>query len=85
MSTILINEKNKILKHILEIRDENDNIIKYSSLRTDFLKSKYSSTKNSIWHIFMVFDNDNSKKEIRITKKMKYRYKFKCLNCVRLV
>jgi len=82
MSTILINKKNEILKHILEIRDENDNIIKYDYLKTDFLKSKYSSTKNSIWHIFMVFNNENNSQNIiRITKKMKYRYKFKCLNC----
>jgi len=66
--------REKIFHSILEIKNKADNTsIPISTKKLVFENSKYSSTKNNIWHIYI---NDN-----KITKKNNFVFFYKCLHC----
>ena len=64
----------KIINNLLEISHENDNIpIEIKSLKLEFSANKYSSKKNSIYHIIF---NDK-----HLSKRDRYNIKYKCVSC----
>jgi hypothetical protein len=66
--------REKIFHSILEIKNKNNNEpIPISTKKLVFENSKYSSTKNNIWHLYI---NDN-----KITKKNNFVFFYKCLHC----
>ena len=65
-------ERQKIINNITEITK--DNIpIEIQSIRLDFSCNKYSSKKNSIYHITL---NDK-----HVSKKDTFNFKYKCITC----
>lgn len=66
-------ERQKIIDNILEILDTDNNIIKINDIKLEFSCNKYSSKKNSIYHI--------SLNEHHLSKKDSYRIKYKCISC----
>jgi len=69
--------RNKILGSLKELKNKNDNsIIPISKKELKFETSKYSSTKENIWHVFI---NDN-----KIRKKSEYVFSYECLSCGKL-
>lgn len=66
-------ERKKIIDNIIEITDENNNILKDPDILLDFSCNKYSSKKNSIYHITL-----NGK---HLSKKNNHRIKYKCCSC----
>jgi hypothetical protein len=66
-------ERQKIIDNILEISDENKNAIEIHEIKLEFSCNKYSSKKNSIYHITL-----NGK---HLSKKSTYGIKYKCLTC----
>jgi hypothetical protein len=66
--------REKIFNSILEVKNKDNNTsIPISKKHLVYENSKYSSTKNNIWHLYI---NDN-----KITKKTNYVFFYKCLNC----
>jgi len=66
--------REQILDSIIEVREKKTNIIvPIKSKELKFESSKYSSTKENIWHIFI---ND-----IKIKKTSEYLISYKCLSC----
>jgi hypothetical protein len=68
-----MDERQKIVDSIIEIYDENHNLFEIKSIKLEFSCNKYSSKKNSIYHITL---NDNA-----LSKKSKYLIKYKCITC----
>jgi len=69
--------RNKILGSLKELKNKNDNsIIPISKKELKFETSKYSSTKENIWHVFI---NDN-----KIRKTCEYVFSYECLSCGKL-
>lgn len=67
-------ERLRILDNILEITDDNNNSpIKIDDVTLEFSSNKYSSKKNSIYHISL-----NGK---HLSKRDKFNIKYKCLTC----
>lgn len=65
-------ERQRILNSVIDII-ENNNKIEIKNIKLDFSVSKYSSTKNSIWHIIL---NNNI-----LSKKNTYIFKYGCITC----
>ena len=66
--------RNKILDSLCELRNKNDNsIIPILNRTLSFESSKYSSTKENIWHVFI---NGN-----KIKKSSEYLFSYNCLTC----
>jgi len=66
--------RDQILDCIIEVREKKTNIIvPIKSKELKFESSKYSSTKENIWHLFI---ND-----IKIKKTSEYLISYKCLSC----
>jgi len=66
--------RDQILDSIMEVREKKTNIIvPIKSKELKFESSKYSSTKENIWHLFI---ND-----IKIKKTSEYLISYKCLSC----
>lgn len=65
--------RESILENVLVIRDENDNIIENPNFHLYYSVNKYSSKKNSIWHVDL-----NGK---HLSKKDKYHFEIKCVSC----
>jgi len=63
----------KIIDNILEIRDQENNAIEIQDIKLEFSCNKYSSKKNSIYHISL-----NGK---HLSKKSKCSIKYKCVTC----
>jgi hypothetical protein len=69
--------RNRILYSLKELRNKNDNsIIPIVKKELKFESSKYSSTKENIWHVFI---NDN-----KIKKTSEYLFSYECLSCNKL-
>ena len=68
-----MDERMRIINNILEILDENKIPIEISNINLEFSCNKYSSKKNSIYHITL---NDK-----HLSKKSKYNIKYKCITC----
>jgi hypothetical protein len=69
--------RDKILNSLIELKNKKDNtIIPILSKSLVFEASKYSSTKENIWHVFI---NDN-----KIKKTSEYLFSYKCLTCNKL-
>lgn len=69
--------RNKILDSLIEIKNKKENIIiPILKKELQFESSKYSSTKENIWHVFI---NDN-----KIKKTSEYLFTYKCLTCTKL-
>jgi hypothetical protein len=66
-------ERQKIVDNVIEITDENKNAFENKDIKLEFSCNKYSSKKNSIYHIFL---NDK-----HLSKKDKYLVKYKCVTC----
>lgn len=66
-------ERLKIIDNIIDITDENNNILKDPNIKLEFSCNKYSSKKNSIYHITL---NDK-----HLSKKDNHRIKYKCCTC----
>lgn len=66
-------ERQQIINNILEICDENGNKIDINNIKIEFSCNKYSSKKNSIYHILL---ND-----VHLSKRNKYSIKYKCITC----
>lgn len=65
--------RESILQNVLVIRDENGNTIENPNFRLYYSVNKYSSKKNSIWHVDL-----NGK---HLSKKDKYHFKIQCVSC----
>jgi hypothetical protein len=66
--------QNLIIAAILQIKNKkDDSILNYSKIESKFTVSKYSSTKESIWHILI---DDKFLK-----KSDEYTIKYKCITC----
>ena len=66
--------RNKILESLTELKNKNDNsIIPIVKKELKFESSKYSSTKENIWHVFI---NGN-----KIKKTSDYLFSYECLSC----
>lgn len=65
--------RNQIISKITNIYDENHNEIKIENIKLEFTKSKYSSTKENLWHIIL-----NS---LALSRKNKYYIKYSCVTC----
>ena len=69
--------RNKILNSLTELKNKNDNSITPILKRElKFESSKYSSTKENIWHVFI---NGN-----KIKKSSEYLFSYDCLSCNKL-
>jgi hypothetical protein len=66
-------ERQKILNNILDITDKNGNQLVIKNICLEFSCNKYSSKKNSIYHI--VFNDKH------LSKKNTHLIKYKCLTC----
>ena len=66
-------ERLKIVNNILEITDENKVPIEIKDIKLEFSCNKYSSKKNSIYHITL---NDK-----HLSKRCKYNIKYSCVSC----
>lgn len=66
-------ERQKIVDNVIEITDENKNAFEIKDIKLEFSCNKYSSKKNSIYHIFL---NDK-----HLSKKDKHLVKYKCVTC----
>jgi hypothetical protein len=66
-------ERLKIVNNILEITDANKIPIEINDIKLEFSCNKYSSKKNSIYHITL---NDK-----HLSKRCKYNIKYKCVSC----
>lgn len=66
--------RNKILNSLKELKNKKDNsIIPIVTKELKFETSKYSSTKENIWHVLI---NDN-----KIKKSSEYLFTYECLSC----
>jgi hypothetical protein len=65
--------RESILQNVLVIRDENGNRIENKNFHLYYSVNKYSSKKNSIWHVDL-----NGK---HLSKKDKYHFEIKCVSC----
>ena len=72
----IMDERMRIINSILEITDEYKQPIEISNIKLEFSCNKYSSKKNSIYHITL-----NSK---HLSKRTKYNIKYKCISCERI-
>jgi hypothetical protein len=68
-----MDERKKILDNIIEITNENNDMMNIENIILEYSCNKYSSKKNSIYHIKL---NNNC-----LTKKHKYNIKYKCVTC----
>ena len=69
--------RNKILDSLTEIRNKKDNtLIPILNKSLQFESSKYSSTKENIWHLFI---NNN-----KIKKTSEYLLSYECLSCKKI-
>jgi hypothetical protein len=69
--------RNEILNSLTELKNKNNNsIIPITKRELKFESSKYSSTKENIWHVFI---NDN-----KIKKSSEYLFSYECLSCFKL-
>jgi len=69
--------RDKILDSLIELKNKKDNsIIPIVTKTLKFETSKYSSTKENIWHVII---NGN-----KIKKSSEYFYTYECLNCQEL-
>lgn len=69
--------RQQILDSVIELKEKNsETLIPILKKELKFESSKYSSTKENIWHLFI---ND-----IRINKKSTYLISYKCLHCDKL-
>jgi len=69
--------REKILDSVIEIKDKKtNNVIPIISKELKFESSKYSSTKDNIWHVFF---ND-----IKVKKTSEYLISYKCLSCEKI-
>lgn len=66
-------ERQKLIDNILEVCDENGNIIDIHNVTLVFSCNKYSSKKNSIYHI--------SINGCHLSRRCKYNIKYKCVTC----
>jgi hypothetical protein len=66
-------ERMKIIDNILEIKDDQNSIIEIQDIKLEFSCNKYSSKKNSIYHISL-----NGK---HLSKHSKCSIKYKCVTC----
>ncbi len=66
-------ERLKLVNNILEITDENKVPIEINDIKLEFSCNKYSSKKNSIYHITL---NDK-----HLSKRCKYNIKYSCVSC----
>ena len=66
-------ERLKIVNNILEITDHNNNPLDISNIKLEFSCNKYSSKKNSIYHITLGTKH--------LSKQDKYSIKYKCVTC----
>lgn len=66
-------ERLKIVNNILEITDHNNNPLDISNIKLEFSCNKYSSKKNSIYHITLGTKH--------LSKRDKYSIKYKCVTC----
>ena len=67
-----MDDRNKILNSIIEI-NENNNVCTLKGIKLEYSANKYSSNKESVWHIIL---NDK-----QLTKKNKHIFKYKCITC----
>lgn len=66
--------REQILDSIIDFKNKKENIsIKIENKKLEFIASKYSSTKQEIWHLFI---NDE-----KITKTSDYLISYKCITC----
>jgi len=66
--------RNEILDSLTELKNKNDNsVIPILKKELKFESSKYSSTKENIWHVFL---NGN-----KIKKTSEYLFTYECLSC----
>lgn len=66
-------ERIKIIDNVIEITDGNNDIINNPNIKLEFSCNKYSSKKNSMYHITL---NDK-----HLSKKDNHRIKYKCCTC----
>ena len=71
-------ERLKIVNNILAISDENNNPFDIKNIKLEFSCNKYSSKKNSIYHITL---NSNTSHPKHLSKRDKYNIKYKCVTC----
>lgn len=69
-------ERMKIIENIIEIKDENSNLLEINDIKLGFSCNKYSSKKNSIYHISL-----NGK---HLSKHYKLSIKYKCVSCANI-
>jgi hypothetical protein len=68
-----MDERLKIVNNILEITDENKNPLEINDIKLEFSCNKYSSKKNSIYHVIL--------NEKHLSKRNKYNIKYRCVAC----
>lgn len=70
-------ERKKFINSIISIYDNDNNIITYDKIEIYFSSNKYSSKKNSIWHLDLVKDNSHQ----HLNKRLKYKITYECNFC----
>jgi hypothetical protein len=74
--------RNEILNSLKEvIEKKTQTIIPIQNKYLSFETSKYSSTKNNIWHVYLTLIISNEIQTIRIKKTSEYMFTYECLHC----